>query len=383
MSDTDTRHADLERRLRAAAATVPTRPVRSDAWVEHQRRLAADARQRSRRILTVAAGVALVLAFVGLVALITTTEGRSGLPASGGRGSSEDVWAPENVLGEPQLVEQLTFDGVRTDHEVVLSDTDGSGPMLCDRFTAADASSESGGCTNRQPDADDPSVAVDWVSGTTGGGSIHGIVVGVDDRVAKVRIYLSNGDMTLADLRPTGWEGTTMFGLTLKDSPETPVPQRLVAYADAKGTVLQAVDLADLFGSEWLGEGGSCSTEDPAPVDDTSGSMRLTFTPSRLGVFTGGAGNGSPSQCLTLGPAVQGAVQDSKELVLVVSPEVSEVRLQQGSSTAIAGGPAAVRSSLWRVAVVHADRPLSPDDRVTAFDAMGNQIYAVDAGSFR
>ncbi len=57
----------------------------------------------------------------------------------------------------------------------------------------------------------------------------------------KVQIWMDNGDMTLADLKPGTWEGTKLFALTVPA--DGPRPQRLVAYSDASGTVLQAVDL--------------------------------------------------------------------------------------------------------------------------------------------
>ena len=49
----------------------------------------------------------------------------------------------------------------------------------------------------------------------------------------KVQIWMDNGDMTLADLKPGTWEDTKLFGFTVPA--DGPTPQRLVAYSDASG----------------------------------------------------------------------------------------------------------------------------------------------------
>lgn len=363
---TDTRHSDLERRLRAAAAAVPSRPVPTDAWVELQSRLATRDGRHSRRFLAAAAVVALLLALAGGAALLN--DGRTGSgPASGpDEGGADDPWAPAHHLGEPVTAETLTLDGQETRHELVLTDTDGKGPSLCDLYTDVATGSSSGGCTARDPRADDPSVAVDWLSGATGGGDIHGVIAAVDSRVAKVRVYLSNGDMVLADLRPTGWEGTKTFALTLQDDTAPGVPQRLVAYADAKGTVLQAVDLADLFGNSWLpAEGHACDAADAHLV--TVGGIAVRASARELQVAAAPDPGARWSSCFATGTALAGARLDG-EAVLVVAPEVSSVRLPDGTD----GQPLAIPGVLWRVVVVPGVP--EPDDVFLATDETGQAL---------
>ena len=237
-------HDQLERDLRAALRSVVLVPVSADAWQQNQRRLAAAPNRRLPKLLAAAAVVLAVLLIGGLLAI--ATGGRdSGTPAnddgSSDSSSSDEFFADENLLGPVVEVERLKVDGESAVHEAALSDTSGKGPSLCDRVVTVSQSSGSGGCTSREPSADDTEVAFDWLSGTTGGGDIRGVLGGVDERVMKVQIWMDNGDMTLADLKPSGWEGTKLFGLTMQA--DGPRPQRLVAYSDASGTVLQAVDL--------------------------------------------------------------------------------------------------------------------------------------------
>ena len=231
----------LRSELRQEADAVRTSP---DAWQAHRRRLAADHSHRHQRRLRSAAAVVAVLLLGGVVYAASRQSGDGGTPASG----SDDAFATENLLGPPVEVETVTVDGVPTVHEAALSDMTGKGPNMCDRVEAA--SSGFGSCTSREPDADDPAVALDWLSGSSGGSNTRGILAGVDSRVMKVQIWMTNGDMTLADLKPGGWEGTKLFALTVPA--DGPRPQRLVAYSDASGSVMQAIDLTERFGAEWL-----------------------------------------------------------------------------------------------------------------------------------
>ena len=80
------------------------------------------------------------------------------------------------------------------------------------------------------------------------------MLAGVDSRVMKVQIWMDNGDMVPAILKPGTWEGTKLFAITVPS--DGPRPQLLVAFADATGTVLQSVDLGDRFGNGWLPAGG-------------------------------------------------------------------------------------------------------------------------------
>jgi hypothetical protein len=233
----------LEHDLRVAGRSFDDVEVSPDAWQENRRRLrTADSARGRRVLLTAAAGVAGVVA-IGAAALMAQTSDGSGLPA-GGR---DATFATENILGPIVQAEQLTLDGRPTVHEIVLTDTTGDGPDLCDRFVAE--GSGSGSCTRRDLDADAPGVAFDWLSGTEGDGGLRGVLAGVDARVTRVQVWMDNGDMVLAQLHPTGWDDTSMFALTLAG--DAPTPQRLVAYG-RDGNVLQTVDLANRFGRTWL-----------------------------------------------------------------------------------------------------------------------------------
>ena len=222
----------IEVRLRSALRSE-AEGVRlpSDPWQQNQRRIASAASGRSRRVLTVAAVVLALATFTGGVALLGGG-GTGDAPASG----TGDSFSSQFLLGPPVEAETLTFDGVLTTHTIALSDMTGKGPNLCDRYETITAdrgsgdsssgSSGGGGCTPRDPDADDAGVAFDWLMGTEGGGDIRGVTAGVDSRVSKVEIWMDNGDLVLATLHPTGWDDTRMFALTTQ-SPDAPTAQRL------------------------------------------------------------------------------------------------------------------------------------------------------------
>ncbi len=348
MNDTDTRYADLEQRLRAAAGAVPARPVPADAWVELQSRLATRDGHHGRRFLAAAAVVALLLGLVGAAALLDDGSPAGG-PASGSGGG--DPWATENILGEPVVAETLTMGGQQVRHELVLTDTDGKGPSLCDRFVSGSGSA--GGCSARDARADDPAVAFDWLSGTTGGGDIHGVLGAVDDRVQKVQVWMSNGDETLAPLHPTGWDGTRMFALTLPDT--GPAPQRLVAYSDASGTVLQAVDLTARFGDEWLPARQACRGEEQGrwPLPGSGGAADVSLSFGHTDALVSGNAGVTPV-CLErlTGKAIAAVTTLGGLAIAVLAPEVDLVRLQVAARMGATIKPYTVQGSLWRAVVV-------------------------------
>jgi hypothetical protein len=372
MSSSPERTAQLERDLRAAARAFDDVPVSGDAWQQNQQRLAAGRGRQGRTLLAVAAGLVLVVA-VGALLLGGSPGGNRTMPAGGG-----DPFGDSVVLGPPVDVETLTIGGVETTHQAVLSDQTGKGPNLCDRY-GTDAGA-SGGCSSRDPNADDPGVAFDWLTATVGGGDIRGVLAGVDMRVMAVQIWMSNGRMTAATLLPAGWEGTQIVGLTLPA--DGPRPQRLVAYGDA-GRVLQSIDLPSRLGQSWLGGASRCATADPQPLVNTGGLPAVTITATHLGVFTNG--RGTPDQCIPLGSSLQG-FRSGRDLVLIVPPEVLGVRLEQSGSrtnSGNSGSPAELRGVIWRVLVVHASRPLSDTDTVIAQAANGRQLSSLRVTAFR
>ncbi len=326
---TPTDRERLEERLRVAGATMATAQLPVEAWQEHQQRLAADRGRRTssrRRLLAAAAAVVLVAGLAGASSLLTD-QGRTTGPASG---SGSDPWAPENILGEPVVAETLTLGGQRVRHEIVLTDTTGDGPDLCDQYLTADGSSGSGGCTARNPNADDWGVAFDWLMGTEGGGDIRGVTAGVDARVTSVDIWSSDGARVRAELHPTGWDDTRMFALTVPA--DGPVPQRLVAYG-RDGNVLQAVDLSLPLGDGWLASTRS-SCEGPAtgrwtsPPTRSVDEVRVSWSPTDALVTAQGQ---TPACIASLrASALAGWTRIGNRLVVVVAPETRLVQVMHG-----------------------------------------------------
>jgi hypothetical protein len=367
MSPNDRQQTEqLERDLRQARALFDDVDVSSDAWQQNQRRLAADRSRRGGRGMAVAAAVVAVVLLGALVASLADQGPNRGAAGSGGSGG--DPWAPENILGEPQQVETVRLDGQDMAHELVLTDTDGSGPQLCDRFSAVESDAGAGGCTPRQPDADDSSVTFDWISGTTGSGDgLHAVVAGVDDRVMKVQVWMDNGDMTLAELHPTGWEGTRMLAFTAR--PGAPVPQRLVAYSDATGTVLQAVDLARLFGKGWLpGTEADCADvqQDPElrwPPQGDRPTVGVRASVTDVEVTHDLPDARARTVCLPMDKTASVVRVAEQWVVVVVAPEVAptdDVR--------------PVGTTMWRAGLW----PVDPgDDTITFPDRSGNVLRKV------
>jgi hypothetical protein len=366
MSQSPERIALVERDLRAAARAFDDVPVSADAWQQNQQRLVADRGHRGRNLLAVAAGLVLVIAVGGLL-LGGGNGGKRTLPGGSDGG---DPFGDSVVLGPPVDVETVTINGVETTHRAVLSDQTGKGPNLCDRYVTDTGAS--GGCSSRDPNADDPDVAFDWLTATTGGGNIRGVLAGVDSRVSQVRIWMSNGDQTLARLKPAGWEGTQIFGLTVPA--DGPRPQRLVAYG--RPGVVQTVDLTSLVGPGWLPPDNVCDRAPTTSLPEVqalvaAGSIdartRLQSTPEVREV------------CLPLRLPAQGVRAGLRSVVLVVGPEVAEVDLVRGDTTITSSfrPPTAMPDTLWRVAVVTADRDLADTDVVLARDDAGNVLRSV------
>ena len=307
--------------------------------------------------MAAAAVVLAVLLIGGLLALVSGGSDSS-TPAnddgSNDSSSSENVFADENLLGPVVEVEKLTIDGKPAVHEAVLSDTSGKGPSLCDRVTTLDQSSGGGSCTSREPNADDESVAFDWLSGTSGSGDIRGVLAGVDKRAMKVQIWMDNGDMTLADLKPGTWEDTKLFGFTVPA--DGPRPQRLVAYSDASGTFLQAIDIQHRFGDDWLPGGGKTCAGDVAATwheADAGGTGDVSVVLwSGSAKVTAAEADTVGSACLELGPGPLGGSTNlgGNLVVAVVAPEVQSYRVE-GEPAGLQADMYSVTGTPWRVVV--------------------------------
>jgi hypothetical protein len=336
-------HDQLERRLRAGRAPFDEISIAPDAWQENQRRLAVARVSRTWRWLT-AAAVAVGVLVVGGLLLFGGSEPVSGPPASGG---SDEVFDPANVLGQPVVAERLTVDGQELDHEIVLSDTDGNGPMLCDRLVAENFAS--GSCAAREPGADDRKVAFDWVTGSESDGDLRGVLAGVDGRVAFVDVWMSDGTRVPAELHPTGWEGTQMFAHTVPS--DGPRPQRLVA-SGRDGNVLQAADLASRFGDTWLVSTRTFCDGTPTgrwPAGSPSAASGVTVSWSSTDALVMG---GAPA-CLDplRATALAGWTLVRDGLVVAVAPEVATVRVMAGEDLLAVLEPTESQGSPYKVAV--------------------------------
>lgn len=371
----------LRSALRAEADGVRLSP---DPWQQNQRRVAVAASGRGRRVLAVAAVFLAVTTVAGGVALLGGG-GPGDSPASGTGDSMSDVFSTENLLGPPVEAEMLTVAGQQTSHTIALSDVTGGGPILCDQYEqvvaegadSPDSSSGSGGCTPRDPAADDDEVAFDWLMGTEGSGNIRGVTAGVDSRVSTVRIWMDNGDMVLATLHPTGWDDTRMFALTTQP-PDAPIAQRLVAYG-RDGDVLQAVDLAARFGNDWLPKRSACrgdgSVEGVWPIPGSGGPddvvVALGTTDSEVNAAS------VPPVCLSsLSPkAIAGLTGISDLKVAVLAPEVDLVRVVDRDRTLQESVVGPAQGSPWKVHIV---RGLSDDvlarAELVALDVHGTEL---------
>jgi hypothetical protein len=365
---TDRTH--LEDRLRTALRDlgddVATAP---DAWQENQRRVAA-ARSSRRGWLLTAAAAAVVLLLVLGISLLGGRGADSGPPASGG---TDDFWDPGNVLGPPVVAETLTVDGEEVPHEIVLSDTTGEGPSLCDRIEAS--GSASGSCTNREPGADDEGVAFDWLSGSEGDGDVRGVLAGVDDRVSYVDVWMSDGERLQAQLHPTGWEATQMFALTVPA--DGPRPQRVVASGGDRN-VLQTVDLPSRFGDTWLPRtrsacAGTATASRPGTGEESVDGVRVDLGTSDALVT---ATDGDPA-CLEplRGSALAAWTRIGDHLVVVTWPETKQVRVMAGQSPPARQEPVSVKGSALRVAVFTAlgERILQRAE-VVALDPLNEEL---------
>ena len=377
----------IEDRLRSALrAEADGLRLAPDPWQENQRRVAAATSRRSRRVLTVAAVVLALATMLGAVALLGGNE-PGGMPAGGG--PPPDPFSSEYLLGEPAELESPQIRGQLVTHRAALSDWTGSGPQLCDEYSGPNLGA--GGCTARMKSADDRAIAFDWLShhdvrsvdsnGQSAPESrVRGIVAGVDSRVVKVDIWLSNGELVAADLRPAGWSDTKLFGLT--GFADAPVPQRLVAYG-RDGNVLQTVDVAARFGDEWLTRRSACAGDrvaESVPDGDVLPNAYVALGTSDASISVRTSSDTSAQTCLDRlrGSALAGwfAPGDSELVVLVVGPEVERVAVSSPGTGTTRAEPQSLPGTPWKVAVVRArngERFDNPAEAV-AYDLHGLEL---------
>lgn len=367
MSDRD----QLERDLRAAAHDFDDVVASPAAWQENQQRLAAHRSRRTRLGGAAAAGVVAV-ALVG-VALLRGGDPGTGVPAAGG----DDPFATPYLLAGPVTVETVTIGGTAVAHEVALSDRTGEGPQLCDRFVGVDGTPS---CTPRAVSADDPEVALDWLTGYGPESPRRGIVAAVDERVSSLDLWMSDGRRVRGDLRPGGWDRSRVVGLTV--APGTPVPQRLVAYG-RDGNVLQSVDLIARFGDRWLDQRSACAS-DPVAELSSDGEQPphadVAFGTTDALVTARPTADHDVQTCLgrLRGSAIAGQVSFGSVAVAVLAPETELVEVRVGSRTVAELKPLTASGTPWRVVVL---RGLSVADlsraELLAYDLHGLELDRV------
>lgn len=360
----------LERDLRAAARDFDDVVVSSTAWQDNQRRLVDRRSRRSRRVLGAAAAV-VVLAVVG--ALVVRGGPPPGVPADG----EDDPFASAYILAEPVTAETVTVADAVVAHEVVLSDLTGAGPQLCDRYAGVEDPPR---CTPRDRGADDPEVAVDWLTGYSVETPRRGVVAGLDRRVAFVAIWLTDGRRVEGELLDGGWEGSRLLALTVDLG--APVPQRLVAYG-RDGNVLQSVDLVARFGDSWLEERYACAGDQVADLPangDTMPNAYIALGTVDAQVRIRLSQDDSYEPCLERlrATAVAGWTYAGPMTVLVLAPETELVGVQVDARIVEEVKPKTVPGTLWRVVVLGG---LTPDElaraTLVAYDRHGLELDRV------
>ena len=338
----------LEGDLRDAAHDFDDVVASPQAWQDNQRRLVGSRSRRSRLVLGGAAAVA-VLAVAGGATLRGGST--ADVPAAGG----DDPFATANLLGEPVELETVTFNSAPVVHEAALSDRTGEGPQLCDRYVGV---TDTPVCTNWAEGAEDPKVAVDWLTAYGPESPRRGVVVGVDRRVSFLDIWLTDGSRVNATLRPGGWDGSQLTGLTMPAG--DPGPQRLVAYG-RDGNVLQSVDLVARFGDGWLEQHSACGGDPVAkqPPDGLVPGTTLPWAEWALGttdayVTVRLTAGGTEELCLPRlrASAIAAHATVGGLAIAVLAPETELVRVQVGDRTLTEVTPVTAAGSLWRVAVL-------------------------------
>jgi hypothetical protein len=180
-----------------------------------------------------------------------------------------------------------------------------------------------------------------------------------------------------------------MFALTLGKG--APTPQRLVAYADASGTVLQAVDLTDLFGKDWLPKEAACGirtdrvsvTRLLGPDGSTeSANLDLGYAHASVRIVTDD-GSTVATQCVDLSaahPSVASVI--GTVAVIITGPEVEHLRVFDSSGTGEVS-TAAVERSPWRRVVLRLDSANLDRVLISSLDTTGQTLDKQTLGDLR
>lgn len=379
MNDLETRLRDD---LRAAAEDVRVSP---DAWQQNQGRLGTDARRRGRMLQVAVGAVAAGVAAVVVVAVVPEWD---------------DAERQQPVTGATNATSLAT--GVKVDEqqisatrraELVMSlsltrEGDESSRNVCAETMLFEGRSSIGAgtgvsCKSAERGAEHESVAIDYLNASEwrGGRSLFGAV---DERVATLTVYYSGGDLpdpgAMLDLRSLT-DGYRVFGLIDPDE-NTPKPHRLVA-RDRDGGVLQALDLVDRFGEDWLPQRTACGSElpeqDGIPVyGQPSGPIAIWLgtTDARVAIrhsfddVSEICNEKLRSTAIVGGYAGQSGQGDKRgTIAVIVAPEVAYIRLYGTDMAEIPFKPRPAEGSMWRVVLEFVGSPeVAERVRVVAYD---------------
>ncbi len=394
MSDLETR---LRNDLKAAADDVT---IHGDAWQQNQHRIrAASVRRRTRLLSVRSAAAAAAIAVIAVAISLPAGQTESPQPAK----SPSVTPSPTSTsfVTRVKADERSLPSGRVASLYVSLSYSDDgpqAAPRMCDETSIATVDNRTGeasrGCGSPERGADSTAVAIDYLNASdwAGGRSLSG---GVDERVSSLTVYYSGAGgartLQLHDLA----DAVRGFGVLDPDDNDVK-PQRLVARGD-QGEVLQAIDLVDRFGDDWLPQHDACTDDllpdghvavypsrDKAKTADVAVwlgttnarvSIRYSFDDvveiciERLKPGAIAGAYGGAAVAVSASSAVQPGV-----VVPVLAPEVASVTVEDQGRTR-RWATSAVEGSPWQVVIA----PIDASDRaaevtVTAFDEAGNEL---------
>ena len=357
----------LEWDLRAAASAYDDVVVSSDAWQQNQRRLVTGHRRRSPW-LAAAAAVVVLLLVGGALLLRGPQHTASGPPA----GPAPRTTSPDGSIHLAGGVEayrlKLPIGYAAVD---VAASGDSSAPpaRVCSMFTGegkpGDFAAAKPVCASPEADALDSGVSIDYLTTSPLQPTAHSwttVAGAVDSRATSVQVWLADGNTGSLPVTRLGDSKLAAFGY-VNLGPQQRV-QRVVAYG-AGGRVLQAIDLAQRLGNDWLPLGTRCN-ELSRPVELGVIPVSVAAEPGFAQVDVHTNADSARTVCLPLTETGQGVKIDDRDAVLVVAPEVANVLPQGAGSHTIATQPASIPDTIWHTVLVH--RMTGPFDPAATFD---------------
>jgi hypothetical protein len=350
--------ARLERDLRAASSAYDDVVVSSDAWQENQLRLGAG-RQRRSPVPPVAVAVAaavVVLLLVGGALLVRGPQHTASGPPAGPAPQTTSPDGSIHLAGGVEALRLKIGTGYAAVDVAAYGGSSSAPARVCSMSTGegkrGDFFADAPICSGREPRADDPAVAIDYLTA----GPPHpnpntwvSVAGAVDSRVTSVQVWNANGNTGSLPVTRLGSSNLSAFGYVMTGPDHR--PQRLVAFG-ADGRVLQSIDLAQRLGSGWLTLGSGCgelSTATELPSIGTSVAAEPGF--AKIDVHWNAAT--ARTVCLPLTETGQGVKVDDGDAVLVVAPEVANVLPRGAGSHTIATQPAGIPDTIWQTVTVH------------------------------